>query len=81
MITVDRLRKSYGRFVAVNDVSFDVEPGEIFGMAGPNGAGKTTTVECVQGLRRPVGGSMQVLGLDPMPPATGDASMRTTTRR
>jgi ABC-2 type transport system ATP-binding protein len=64
VITVDHLRKSYGRVVAVDDVSFEVEAGEIFGILGPNGAGKTTTVECVQGLRRPDGGTIRVLGLD-----------------
>jgi ABC-2 type transport system ATP-binding protein len=46
-------------------VSFTVEEGEIFGILGPNGAGKTTSVECLQGLRTPDGGTMQVLGLDP----------------
>jgi ABC-2 type transport system ATP-binding protein len=46
------------------DLSFAVERGEIFGIAGPSGTGKTTTVECVAGLRRPVGGSVRVLGLD-----------------
>ena len=51
---------------AVDEVSFDVHPGEIFGMVGPNGAGKTTTIECVEGLRRPDSGSIQVLGLDPL---------------
>ncbi|WP_369405803.1 ABC transporter ATP-binding protein [Streptacidiphilus anmyonensis] len=51
--------------MAVDDVSFDVEAGEIFGILGPNGAGKTTTVECIQGLRRPDAGAIQVLGLDP----------------
>jgi ABC-2 type transport system ATP-binding protein len=65
VITVDHLRKAYRRVVAVADVSFDVEAGEIFGILGPNGAGKTTTVECVQGLRRPDGGTIRVLGLDP----------------
>ena len=65
VISVDHLRKSYGRVVAVDDVSFDVEEGEIFGILGPNGAGKTTTVECIQGLRRPDGGTTRVLGLDP----------------
>jgi ABC-2 type transport system ATP-binding protein len=64
VITVDRLRKSYGHLVAVEDVSFEVERGEIFGILGPNGAGKTTTVECVQGLRHPDGGTIRVLGLD-----------------
>jgi len=66
VITVDHLRKTYRRLVAVDDLSFDVEAGEIFGILGPNGAGKTTTVECVQGLRRPDGGTIRVLGLDPV---------------
>ncbi|HEU4910327.1 MAG TPA: ABC transporter ATP-binding protein [Actinomycetes bacterium] len=65
MITVDHLRKAYGRTVAVDDLSFSVERGEIFGILGPNGAGKTTTVECVQGLRDTDGGTIRVLGLDP----------------
>ena len=51
--------------MAVDDVSFSVEHGEIFGVLGPNGAGKTTTVECVEGLRRPDRGMVRVLGLDP----------------
>jgi ABC-2 type transport system ATP-binding protein len=65
VITVDGLRKSYGTTLAVENVSFSVEEGEIFGILGPNGAGKTTTVECLQGLRIPDAGTMQVLGLDP----------------
>jgi ABC-2 type transport system ATP-binding protein len=65
VIEVDGLHKTYGSKVAVDDVSFTVESGEIFGILGPNGAGKTTTVECLQGLRDPNGGSMRVLGLDP----------------
>lgn len=65
VIEVEHLRKSYGAKVAVDDVSFSVDEGEIFGILGPNGAGKTTTVECLQGLRDADGGSMQVLGLDP----------------
>lgn len=59
------LRKRYGDLVAVDDVSFEVRRGEIFGLIGPNGAGKTTTMECVEGLRTPDGGSVKVLGLDP----------------
>ena len=66
VITVDHLRKTYRRVVAVDDLSFDVQAGEIFGILGPNGAGKTTTVECVQGLRRPDDGTIRVLGLDPV---------------
>ena len=66
VITVDHLHKNYGRRVAVDDLSFEVEEGEIFGILGPNGAGKTTTVECVQGLRVVDGGTIRVLGLNPM---------------
>jgi ABC-2 type transport system ATP-binding protein len=65
VIHVSSIRKVYGRTVAVDDVSFDVEPGEIFGLIGPNGAGKTTTMECVDGLRTPDRGVISVLGLDP----------------
>src|SRR5437870_10344127 len=64
-IHVAGIRKAYGRTVAVNDVSFDVGPGEIFGLIGPNGAGKTTTMECVEGLRTPDRGAIAVLGLSP----------------
>ncbi|MEU1239268.1 ABC transporter ATP-binding protein [Micromonospora parva] len=65
VIEVTRLHKRYGDLVAVDEVSFAVEAGEIFGVLGPNGAGKTTTVECVAGLRVPDGGGVSVLGLDP----------------
>ncbi|MBQ1049916.1 ABC transporter ATP-binding protein [Micromonospora sp. C51] len=65
VIEVTSLHKRYGETVAVADVSFDVEAGEIFGVLGPNGAGKTTTVECVAGLRVPDGGEVSVLGLNP----------------
>jgi ABC-2 type transport system ATP-binding protein len=65
VIAVRGIRKTYGRLVAVDDVSFDVVRGEIFGLIGPNGAGKTTTLECVEGLRRPDSGSVSVLGFDP----------------
>ncbi|MGH3374515.1 MAG: ABC transporter ATP-binding protein [Actinoallomurus sp.] len=65
VIEVSNLHKRYGRTVAVDDVSFGVERGEIFGILGPNGAGKTTTVECVEGLRTPDRGTVSVLGMDP----------------
>jgi ABC-2 type transport system ATP-binding protein len=65
VIEVRGLHKRYGDKVAVEDVSFDVERGEIFGILGPNGAGKTTTVECLEGLRKPDRGTLSVLGLDP----------------
>ena len=66
VVHVAGIRKAYGATVAVDEVSFDVEAGEIFGLIGPNGAGKTTTLECVEGLRRPDRGSIVVLGLDPV---------------
>ena len=66
VIEVSNLHKHYGQVTAVDDVSFSVEPGEIFGILGPNGAGKTTTVECISGLRAPDGGSVRVLGRDPI---------------
>ncbi len=65
VIRVAAIRKAYGRTVAVDDVSFDVHQGEIFGLIGPNGAGKTTTMECVEGLRSPDSGRIAVLGMDP----------------
>ena len=65
VISVENLHKTYGAFVAVDNVSFEVEEGEIFGLLGPNGAGKTTSVECAQGLRVPDEGNIRVLGLDP----------------
>src|SRR6516162_10464931 len=65
IIEVRNLRKAYGDTVAVDDVSFSVQEGEIFGILGPNGAGKTTTVESIEGLRAPNRGAISVLGLDP----------------
>jgi ABC-2 type transport system ATP-binding protein len=65
VIQVAQVRKTYGKTVAVDEVSFAVERGEIFGLIGPNGAGKTTTMECIEGLRRPDRGTITVLGLDP----------------
>jgi ABC-2 type transport system ATP-binding protein len=65
VIEVSNLQKRYRDKVAVQDVSFAVAEGEIFGILGPNGAGKTTTVECAAGLRVPDSGTIRVLGLDP----------------
>jgi ABC-2 type transport system ATP-binding protein len=65
IIEVNGLSKRYGGHAALDGVSFSVEEGEIFGILGPNGAGKTTAVECLEGLRRPDGGTARVLGLDP----------------
>ena len=65
VIQVEELRKRYGGVTAVDGVGFPVAEREVFGIVGPNGAGKTTTVEIVEGLRRPDGGRVRVLGLDP----------------
>jgi ABC-2 type transport system ATP-binding protein len=65
VIQVSKVRKTYGATVAVDEVSFEVQDGEIFGLIGPNGAGKTTTMECIEGLRTPDHGTISVLGLDP----------------
>src|SRR5712691_6819530 len=64
-VEITHLRKTYGPVVAVDDVSFSVVEGEIFGILGPNGAGKTTIAECVIGLRSPDSGTIRLLGLDP----------------
>src|SRR5271154_4596841 len=65
VIQVSGIRKTYGSTVAVDEVSFEVNDGEIFGLIGPNGAGKTTTMECIEGLRTRDRGTISVLGLDP----------------
>src|SRR4051812_19840692 len=64
VIRVVGLRKVYGDLVAVDGIGFEVARGEVFGLLGPNGAGKTTTVEVLEGLRKPDGGSVTVLGVD-----------------
>lgn len=64
VITVSKLSKKYGALSAVNEISFSVNKGEIFGLLGENGAGKTTTLEIIEGLRRPTKGSVTVLGHD-----------------
>jgi ABC-2 type transport system ATP-binding protein len=64
-LTVTALRKTYGNVVAVDGVDFAVRRGEIFGLLGPNGAGKTTILECLEGIRQPDSGTMDILGVDP----------------
>ncbi|WP_047865220.1 ABC transporter ATP-binding protein [Rubrobacter aplysinae] len=66
VIRVDSLGKTYGETVAVEEVSFEVGRGEIFGVVGPNGAGKTTIIECLTGMRSPDSGTVEVLGLNPL---------------
>ena len=63
-IRVEGLVKRFGSFTAVDDISFDVMPGEVFGILGPNGAGKTTTLEIIEGLQTSTSGRVSVLGLD-----------------
>ena len=65
MIHVQNLVKSFGAFTAVDHVSFDVQPGEIFAFLGPNGAGKTTTIKMLTTLLKPTSGSLAIDGLDP----------------
>jgi ABC-2 type transport system ATP-binding protein len=65
VLVVKDFRKAYGDVVAVDGISLEVQRGEIFGLLGPNGAGKTTTLECLEGIRRPDGGSIDILGVDP----------------
>ena len=69
-ISAADVTKRYGDLTAVNGVSLEVHPGEIFGIIGPNGAGKTTFMECLEGLRRPTSGTIDVLGEDPSRPST-----------
>jgi ABC-2 type transport system ATP-binding protein len=65
IVNVKNFRKTYGSFTAVKDISFEVRKGEIFGILGPNGAGKTSTLECLEGLRTPDGGTMEIMGINP----------------
>ncbi|MEX5214387.1 MAG: ABC transporter ATP-binding protein [Nitrospiraceae bacterium] len=64
IVQVRRLTKRFGDFVAVNDISFDIQPGEILGLLGPNGAGKTTTIQMLLGLITPTSGTIRMFGLD-----------------
>lgn len=65
-VKVKDFTKCYGSFMAVDEISFEVRQGEIFGLLGPNGAGKTTTLECLEGLRRADSGELRVMGADPV---------------
>jgi ABC-2 type transport system ATP-binding protein len=66
VVQAHHLRKTYGKTVAVEDLTLEVKEGEIFGIVGPNGAGKTTTIECLEGLRSFDSGEIRVLGMDPV---------------
>ncbi len=63
-IEVEQLTKRYGKYLAVNNLSFKVRTGEVFALLGPNGAGKTTTVEIIETIRRPTSGKVRLLGMD-----------------
>ncbi len=65
-VKIDNLRKSYGDYVAVDNISIEVNEGEIFGLLGPNGAGKTSLLECIEGLRIPDSGTIEICGLNPI---------------
>jgi ABC-2 type transport system ATP-binding protein len=64
VLRVSHLRKQFGDFTAVDDVSFSIEPGEILGLLGPNGAGKTTTIHMLLGLITPTAGSIEMFGME-----------------
>src|SRR5262245_29856537 len=64
MIEVAGLTKLYGDFVAVNELSFAVQPGEVLGLVGPNGAGKTSTLRCLCGIIPPTRGTVRICGHD-----------------
>src|SRR6202011_4662205 len=65
MIRVENLVKRFGELTAVDNISFEVQRGEIFAFLGPNGAGKTTTIKMLTTLLQPTSGSLQLDGLDP----------------
>ena len=64
VLTVSKLTKRFGGFTAVDEVSFEIRPGEILGLLGPNGAGKTTTIQMLLGVVTPTSGSIEAFGLD-----------------
>ncbi len=64
VLNVSRLTKRFGNFTAVDEVSFEIRPGEILGLLGPNGAGKTTTIQMLLGVVTPTSGSIEAFGLD-----------------
>src|SRR5258706_16447360 len=70
VLNVDSLRKAFGKNVAVDGVTFDIQPSEIFGLLGPNGAGKSTAINMMVGALAPDAGSVRILGHDPAEPAT-----------
>ena len=66
VVSCAAVSRNFGSFTALEDVSFEVREGEVFGVVGPNGAGKTTLLNCLEGLDRPSSGRVEVLGCDPI---------------
>lgn len=66
VINVERLTKSYGKHIVVDNISLSVTSGLVFGLLGPNGAGKSTTIECILGTKKPDSGQISVLGMNPL---------------
>ena len=64
VINIEGLTKTYDEFIAVNEISFDVNKGEVFALLGPNGAGKTTTVEIIECLKTPDNGKVEIFGIN-----------------
>jgi ABC-2 type transport system ATP-binding protein len=65
IVQVEEFTKFYGSNKVIDNISFDIYPGEIFALLGPNGAGKTTTLECIEGIRKANGGKLLISGLNP----------------
>ncbi|MDC7127241.1 MAG: ABC transporter ATP-binding protein [Spirochaetales bacterium] len=65
VVSINSLVKKYDNFLAVNELSFKINKGEIYGLLGPNGAGKTTTLECIEGIKHPDAGEIEIAGYDP----------------
>jgi len=72
------LRRSFGDLVAVDGIDLRVPEGSLYGFLGPNGAGKSTTIKCLTGLLKPSGGTMRILGLDPLADPVAGISTTTT---
>ncbi|MDD3454945.1 MAG: ATP-binding cassette domain-containing protein, partial [Methanobacteriales archaeon] len=64
MIEVESLRKTFGKIIALDDISFHVDDGELLGIIGPNGAGKTTAIRIIACILHPDGGEVRVAGMD-----------------
>ncbi len=75
MVEVSRLTKQYGRFTALQNISFDVRAGEAFAVLGPNGSGKTTLLKCITGLNVPDTGTVLIGGVEMLPEAIGGKAL------